>query len=76
MSLTMDKIQDKVADDEYSGELKELNQTGEILHQFIQEPFEEIKEKLSLIDSPFLDVNKLTELRFTVKPSMLEIQDI
>ena len=36
---------------------------------------EEIEEKVSLTDSPFLDVNKLTELRFTIEQSMLEIQD-
>ena len=39
MSLTMDKV----ANGEYSDELKELNQTREILHQFIQEPFKEIE---------------------------------
>ena len=61
----MDGSQDKVAEDEYSDELKELNQTGEILRQ---EPLEEIEEKLPLTtDSPFLDVNKFTELRFTIK---------
>ena len=76
MSLTMDESQDKVAEDEYSDELKELNQTREILPQAIQEPLEEIEEKLSLTDSPFLDVNKLTELRFTIEPSMLEIQNM
>ena len=76
MSLTMDESQYKVAEDEYSDELKELNQTREILRQAIQEPVEEIEEKLSLTDSPFLDVNKLTELRFTIEPSMLEIQDM
>ena len=65
----MDESQDKVAEDEYSDELKELNQTGEILRQTIQETLEEIEEKLSLTDSPFLDVNKLTELRFTIEPS-------
>ena len=58
MSLTMDEIQDKIADDEYSDEqqlglLKELNQTAEILRQVIQEPLEEIEEKLSLTDSLF-----------------------
>ena len=72
----MDGSQDKVAEDEYSDELKELDQTGEILHQALQEPLEEIEEKLSLTDSPFLDVNKLTELRFTIEPSMLGIQDM
>ena len=72
----MDGSQDKVAENEYSDELKELNETGEILRQAIQEPLEEIEEKLSLTDSPFLDVNKLTELRFTIEPSMLEIQDM
>ena len=36
----------------------------------------EIEEKLSLTDSPFLNVNKLTELRLTIEPSMLEIQDM
>ena len=69
----MDGSQDKVADNEYSDELKELNKTREILRQ---EPLEEIEEKLSLTDGPFLDVNKLTELRFTIEPSMLEIQDM
>ena len=54
----MDGIQDKIADDEYSDEqqlglLKELNQTAEILRQVIQEPLEEIEEKLSLTDSLF-----------------------
>ena len=70
MSLTMDESQDKVADDKYSDELKELYQTREILRQVLQEPLEEIKAKQSLTVALFLDVNKLTELRFTVEPSM------
>ena len=49
----MDESQDKVAEDEYGDELKELNQTGEILRQAIQEPLEEIEEKLLLTDGPF-----------------------
>ena len=44
MSLTMDGSQDEVTEDEYSDELKELNRTGEILRQAIQEPLEEIKK--------------------------------
>ena len=35
----MDKSQDKVSEDEYSDELKELNQTRQNLCQAIQEPF-------------------------------------
>ena len=72
----MDESQDKVAEDEYSDELMELYQTGEFLHQAIQKPLAKIEEKLSLTDSLFLDVNKLTELRFTIEPSILEIQDM
>ena len=65
----MDESQDKVAEDEYSDELMELYQTGEFLHQAIQKPLAKIEEKLSLTDSLFLDVNKLTELRFTIEPA-------
>ena len=68
----MNESRDKVTEDEYSDELKELNQTREILRQAM----EEIEEKLSLTYSPFLDVNKLTEFRFTIEPSTLEMQDM
>ena len=37
----MDKSQDKVADHEYSDELKELSQSREIICQDIQEPLED-----------------------------------
>ena len=77
VSMTLHEVN---ADDEYSDEplglWKELMQTREILRQVIQELLEEIQEKLSLTDSLCLDMNKLTELRFTIKPSTLEIQDM
>ena len=51
-------------------------ETREILRQVIQEPLEEIEEKLSLTNIRCMDVNQRTWLRFTFEPSTLEIQDI